>query len=58
MKILLVLVMSGFALLLGSCAADRPLMADEDYNALHPPAAYAPDPMSKIPQKSDRPSGL
>ncbi len=57
MRILFVLAVFVFALFLGACA-DQSLIADEDYNAMHPAAPYAPDPMAHIPQQSTRPGGF
>jgi hypothetical protein len=58
MKILFVLIVSVVALWLGGCATDLPLVSDEDYNASHPAAPNAPDPMSHIPQQpSNIPGG-
>jgi hypothetical protein len=59
MKILLVvLLVSVSALLLGGCAIDRPLVSDEDYDRMRGPAAWSPDPTAHVPnQQNTRPGG-
>ncbi len=58
MKILLVVFVSMFAILLGGCESSRPLIPDDEYEALRGPAPHGPDPMRNIPQtQSNRPTG-
>jgi hypothetical protein len=57
MKILLVVFASVSALLLGGCETSRPLIPDEEYEAMRGPAGHAPDPINYIPQPSTRPAG-
>jgi hypothetical protein len=56
MKILFVIFVSVFGLFLAGCV-DQPLIPDEQYNATHGPAPYAPDPMAHLPSTSTHPSG-
>ncbi len=57
MKIVIVLIVSVMGLVLGGCA-EQPLLSDEEYNAIHGPAPFSPDPMANIPQTSRRPAGF
>ena len=57
MKIVIVLIVSVMGLLLGGCA-EQPLLSDEEYNAIHGPAPFSPDPTGHIPQQNGRPTGF
>src|SRR5262245_9275494 len=54
MKTVIVLIASLIGLTLGGCSVDRPLLTDEEYDRLHGPAPYSPDPMGHIPQPNSR----
>jgi hypothetical protein len=58
MKILFGLIISVCALFLGACASDRPLVADEQYDAQHPAASHSPDYSGTLPQPSNKPPGF
>lgn len=57
MRILFVLTILYIGLSLTGCGVDRPLMSDEEYDAIHGPAPYAADPMGHIPQTTATNSG-
>ena len=54
MKTVIVLIASLIGLTLGGCAVDRPLISDEDYDRMHGPAPFSPDPTGHIPQPNSR----
>ena len=57
MKILFVIFVSGFALLLGGCAADETLMSDEEYRARKGPAPHSPNFSGVVPSNDNRQRG-
>lgn len=57
MKLAILFLSICCVLLLGGCA-DRSLMTDEEYANSRKPAPNSPDPMSYIPQTSNRPPGF
>jgi hypothetical protein len=54
MKIVIVLIASVMGLLLGGCA-EQPLLSDEEYYAIHGPAANSPDPVAHVQPINQQP---
>ena len=54
MKTVIVLIASLIGLTLSGCGVNRPLLTDEEYDRVHGPAPYSPDPMGHIPQPDSR----
>ena len=57
MKIPFLFFVSVFALLLGGCETSRPLIPDEEYDAIRGPAPHAPDPAGHLPRGNYGPGG-
>ena len=55
MKTSFLLFVSIVALGLGGCTTDDSLVSDEEYNAYRDAAPNAPDPTSRLPQRSQYP---
>ena len=54
MKTVIVLIASLIGLTLSGCGVNRPLISDEDYDRMHGPAPYSPDPVGHVPQPDSR----